>query len=119
MYGTAHANPKLGSNGRFMDVAFNAHAKINIELQSTLNNNPLFIKRGASKYKLGDKVMQIKNNYDKNVFNGDIGFISDINLENNTLKVDFDGKSVDYTYQKLEELVLYNASKKSYLYWSY
>jgi len=79
---------------------------LNIELQSILNSNPLFIKRGANKYKLGDKVMQIKNNYDKNVFNGDIGFISDIDLESNTLKVDFDGNSIDYTYQELEELVL-------------
>ena len=79
---------------------------LNIQLQSVLNNSKLFIKRGANKYKLGDKVMQIKNNYDKNVFNGDIGFISYIDLENNTLKVDFDGNSIDYTYQELEELVL-------------
>ncbi len=79
---------------------------LNIQLQSVLNDSKLFIKRGANKYKLGDKVMQIKNNYDKNIFNGDIGFISHIDLENNTLKVDFDGKFIDYTYQELEELVL-------------
>ncbi len=79
---------------------------LNIELQSILNPNPLFIKRGSNKYKLGDKVMQIKNNYDKNVFNGDIGFIRHIDLDNNTIKVDFDGNLVEYSYQELEELVL-------------
>ena len=70
---------------------------LNIELQSILNKSKLFIKRSASKYKLGDKVMQIKNNYDKNVFNGDIGFIN---------AVDFDNHVVEYSYQKSDELVL-------------
>ena len=79
---------------------------LNSELQSILNDNPLFIKRGSNKYKLGDKVMQIKNNYDKNVFNGDIGFIRNIDLDNNTIKVDFDSNLVEYSYQELEELVL-------------
>ena len=79
---------------------------LNTELQSVLNDNPLFIKRGANKYKLGDKVMQIKNNYDKNVFNGDIGIISHINLDDNTIKVDFDGIIIEYSYQDLEELIL-------------
>lgn len=79
---------------------------LNTELQSILNDNPLFIKRGANKYKFGDKVMQIKNNYDKDVFNGDIGFIKHIDLDNNTIKVDFDSDLVEYSYQELEELVL-------------
>lgn len=79
---------------------------LNIELQSILNKSKLFIKRGASKYKLGDKVMQIKNNYDKNVFNGDIGFINDVDLERNTITVDFDNHVVEYSYQELDELVL-------------
>lgn len=79
---------------------------LNIELQSILNDSKLFIKRGANKYKLGDKVMQIKNNYDKNVFNGDIGFINDVDLEENTITVDFDDNIVEYAYQELDELVL-------------
>lgn len=79
---------------------------LNTKLQSILNDNPLFIKRDVNKYKLGDKVMQIKNNYDKNVFNGDIGFINYIDLDNNTIKVDFDNNLVEYSYQELEELVL-------------
>lgn len=79
---------------------------LNTELQSILNDSPLFIKRGTNRYKLGDKVTQIKNNYDKTVFNGDIGFIKHIGLGNNTIKVDFDGNLVEYSYQELEELVL-------------
>ncbi len=79
---------------------------LNAELQSVLNDNPLFIKRGTNKYKLGDKVMQIKNNYDKNIFNGDIGFIKHIDLDENTIEVDFDGNLVEYSYQELDELVL-------------
>ena len=79
---------------------------LNEELQSVLNNNKLFIKRGANKYKLGDKVMQIKNNYEKNIFNGDIGIISDVDLENNSITVNFDDNFIDYEYQDLDELVL-------------
>lgn len=67
---------------------------LNTELQTILNDSKLFIKRGANKYKLGDKVMQIKNNYDKNIFNGDIGFISGVNLDDNSIKVDFDGNKI-------------------------
>ena len=79
---------------------------LNEELQSVLNNSKLFIKRGANKYKLGDKVMQIKNNYEKNIFNGDIGIISDVDLENNSITVNFDDNFIDYEYQDLDELVL-------------
>ena len=42
--------------------------------------------------KMGDKVMQITNNYDKEVFNGDIGWISDIRQEDRELTIDFDGR---------------------------
>lgn len=45
--------------------------------------------------------MQTRNNYDKNIFNGDIGFISDISLDDNSIKVDFDGNKIPYTYQEL------------------
>ena len=79
---------------------------LNIELQTVLNDSKLFIKRGANKYKLGDKVMQIKNNYDKNIFNGDIGVINDVDLDKNTITVDFDSNFIEYEYQELDELVL-------------
>ena len=54
--------------------------ELNNKLQSLLNKNTDGIAVGKTVFKLGDKVMQIKNNYDKEVFNGDIGFITDINL---------------------------------------
>ncbi len=50
--------------------------------------------------------MQIKNNYDKNIFNGDIGIISNVDLEENLITVNFDGNFIDYEYQDLDELVL-------------
>jgi len=57
-------------------------------------------------YRQDDRVMQIKNNYDKNVFNGDIGFIRDINREDNQMSVEFDGITVIYESDEINELVL-------------
>ena len=91
---------------------------LNLMLQEVLNpvqysendvyrKNPLLIRRGETEYRLNDKVMQIRNNYTKSVFNGDIGRISHINREDNKLTVTFDeGRNVDYEYSDLEELVL-------------
>lgn len=81
-------------------------ANLNIVLQSVLNKNNIFLKRGATEYRLHDKVMQIRNNYDKEVFNGDIGFISYVNTEERVLKVNFDGVEVEYEALELDELVL-------------
>ncbi len=79
---------------------------MNIQLQAALNSSTLSLRRGGAEYRLRDKVMQIRNNYDKNVFNGDIGIISDVNLEDNTLTVSFDGVQVLYDIPDLEEVVL-------------
>jgi len=75
--------------------------KLNYDLQNILNNsvNIKKISYSGVDYKIGDPVMQLRNNYDKNVFNGDIGNIIDINLEDRELIVDFD-------YSDLNELVL-------------
>jgi exodeoxyribonuclease V alpha subunit len=55
----------------------------------------------------GDKVMQVENNYDKNVFNGDVGVIASIDMENDLLTVDFGGESiVDYGFDEAEQLTL-------------
>jgi len=56
--------------------------------------------------RLGDKVMQITNNYDREVFNGDIGWISDIRQEDRELTIDFDGRLIPYDYADLDEIVL-------------
>jgi exodeoxyribonuclease V alpha subunit len=79
---------------------------INAVLQEALNKSNVSIKYGGIQYKLKDKVMQVKNNYDKGVFNGDIGFISSIDLEERTLLINFDGNDVEYDATELDEIVL-------------
>lgn len=71
-----------------------------------LNTSDLFVKHGGTEFRLNDKVMQIKNNYDKEIFNGDIGIINKINLENGIIQVDFDSKLISYETSELDELVL-------------
>ena len=80
--------------------------ELNNKLQSLLNKNTDGIAVGKTVFKLGDKVMQIKNNYDKEVFNGDIGFITDINLPEKTITVDYDDNVVTYNKTDMDELVL-------------
>jgi exodeoxyribonuclease V alpha subunit len=81
-------------------------ANLNIELQKRLNPGQSGITHGARNFRLGDKVMQIVNNYDKDVFNGDIGWISKIDPEERELTIDFDGRLVPYDYSDLDEVVL-------------
>ncbi len=81
-------------------------AHLNTVLQSALNPTSLCLKRGATEYRLYDKVMQLRNNYDKEVFNGDVGFICAIDLDVKTLKVNFDGREIEYEILELDELVL-------------
>jgi exodeoxyribonuclease V alpha subunit len=78
--------------------------KINESLQEALNPNGFEIIYGGFRYRVGDKVMQIRNNYDKNVFNGDIGRISRIDTENRTVSVNVDGRDIEYEYPELDEL---------------
>jgi exodeoxyribonuclease V alpha subunit len=54
--------------------------------------------------------MQIRNNYDKNVFNGDIGFIEEIDPEDRIIRISFDDKPVEYDYTELDEIILAYAS---------
>jgi exodeoxyribonuclease V alpha subunit len=79
---------------------------LNIELQKRLNPGQSGITRGAWNFRVGDKVMQIVNNYDKDVFNGDIGWISKINPEEREVVIEFDGRGVPYDYSDLDEVVL-------------
>ncbi|MBW1976306.1 MAG: ATP-binding domain-containing protein, partial [Deltaproteobacteria bacterium] len=57
-------------------------------------------------FRVNDKVMQIKNNYEKDVFNGDVGRIRAIDMENQVVTVSFHGRDVDYDFADLDELVL-------------
>ena len=79
---------------------------LNIELQKALNPMGLSLSYGGTIYRSGDRVMQIRNNYDKDVYNGDIGIISDVDLEENELLVSFGDKVVTYEKSELDELVL-------------
>jgi len=79
---------------------------LNTILQESLNPSDITVKYGGTVYRLNDKVMQIKNNYDKNVFNGDIGTIVKIDMEDKTLVICFDGNDVDYDVTELDEVVL-------------
>jgi len=80
---------------------------INLELQQRLNpdGEPRVQKFGTT-YAVGDKVVQRVNSYEKEVFNGDIGRISAIDLEKHTVTVDFDGRAVPYETAELDELAL-------------
>lgn len=80
--------------------------EMNNTLQSLLNTSVDGIKVGKITFKVGDKVMQTKNNYDKEVFNGDVGFITDINLSEKTITVDYDDNVVIYDKTDMDELVL-------------
>lgn len=80
---------------------------LNINLQSELNGDfrVAEIKMGGRLFRVGDKVMQTKNNYDKDVFNGDIGFIDSIDEDNNAVEVVIDDEYVDYDFSELDELM--------------
>jgi exodeoxyribonuclease V alpha subunit len=79
---------------------------LNIELQKLLNPGEDEVTRGNRNFRVKDKVMQIKNNYDKEVFNGDIGRITRIDPENQEIVISFDGRDVPYDYSDLDEVVL-------------
>jgi exodeoxyribonuclease V alpha subunit len=80
--------------------------ELNNKLQSLLNNSINSITVCKTIFKLGDKVMQTKNNYEKEVFNGDVGFITDINIDEKTITVDYDDNIVIYDKTDMDELVL-------------
>ena len=79
---------------------------LNIELQNALNPTGSSLARGGYIFRQGDKVMQIRNNYDKNVFNGDIGYITAVDTNERTLTVTFDSRLVEYDITELDEIVL-------------
>jgi exodeoxyribonuclease V alpha subunit len=79
---------------------------LNIELQAALNPaGERKVERIGWTFASGDKVMQIENDYDKEVYNGDIGYIADVDPETGELAVSFDGRSVIYGFGELDVLV--------------
>lgn len=80
--------------------------RINETLPDVLNAQSRGITYGAYKYRIGDKVIQTRNNYEKGVFNGDLGRVSAVNVEAGTVAVKFDGDEVDYERPELLDLSL-------------
>ena len=78
---------------------------LNIELQKALNPGEGGVSRAGKTFRIHDKVMQIRNNYDKEIFNGDIGRIFHIDEEDQEIKVLFDERLVTYEFADLDELV--------------
>ncbi|MDA3856892.1 MAG: ATP-binding domain-containing protein [Roseovarius sp.] len=79
---------------------------LNVELQAALNPaGEKKVERFGWTFAPGDKVMQIENDYDKDVYNGDIGMIEDVDLDDGELAVDFDGRSVIFAFGDLDTLV--------------
>ena len=87
-------------------------ANLNQLLQSAVNpadggnQGPVGLRRGGVEYRAQAKVMQIRNTYDKEVFNGDIGTVTSVNYYDRELTVNFDGREVVYDATELDELVL-------------
>lgn len=80
---------------------------LNLELQAALNPSPSAkIERFGTTYAIGDKVMQIENDYDKEVYNGDIGFVAAIDAEAEEILLTFDGRDVPYEFGELDRVQL-------------
>lgn len=73
---------------------------LNLQLQAALNPHTRGLRAPGGEFRPGDKVIQLRNNYDKNLFNGDIGTIRSVDAENATLEADFDGEH--HTFERAE-----------------
>ncbi|MFC1681061.1 ATP-dependent RecD-like DNA helicase, partial [Pseudomonadota bacterium] len=81
---------------------------LNVELQKALNpaGGDDFIERFGFTYRTGDKVMQTDNDYDKEVFNGDVGYVHRIDSDAQEVVIEFDGRAVEYQFGELDEVAL-------------
>ncbi len=82
-------------------------AALNALLQERLNpSRGIELKRGYATFRPGDRVLQLKNNYDKDIFNGDLGWVQEVDSEAGALSVDFEGNLVAFDSTELEDLTL-------------
>jgi exodeoxyribonuclease V alpha subunit len=79
-------------------------ANLNVQLQAALNGHARGLRTGAGEFRPGDKVIQLRNNYDKNLFNGDIGRITAVHSERGTVEADFDGARHEFTRAEFGDL---------------
>ena len=80
-------------------------ANLNVLLQAALNRETACVQRGERRFLLGDKVMQTRNNYEKDVYNGDIGRICYLNMEERELTVRYDDRNVLYAFDELDDIL--------------
>ena len=81
-------------------------ANLNMALQNALNPSQIALNRGGYSFRQGDRVMQLRNNYDKDVFNGDLGYVESVDMEERTLLMNFEERQVEYEASELDELTL-------------
>ncbi len=80
---------------------------LNVELQRVLNPpGAERVERFGWSYGVGDKVMQVANSYERDVFNGDLGLVTGLDMEEGALTVSFEGRAVQYGFGELDELAL-------------
>jgi exodeoxyribonuclease V alpha subunit len=81
---------------------------LNVDLQAGLNppTDDIQVERFGFTYRVGDKVMQTDNDYDKDVFNGDLGYVAQIDMDAQELAIEFDGRAVEYQFGELDEVAL-------------
>ncbi len=79
---------------------------LNKVLQSGLNSRNILLRRGGYEFRVGDKVMQLRNNYEKEIFNGDLGLVIGKDDTGNSLVVNIDNKEIKYDFTQLDELTL-------------
>ena len=81
---------------------------LNVDLQKALNppTDEIFVERFRYTYRVGDKVMQTDNDYDKEVFNGDVGYVRSIDSAAQQMIIEFDGRPVEYQFGELDEIAL-------------
>ncbi len=80
-------------------------SNLNEVLQCRLNPGRDFT-CGSQQFRIGDRVMQIKNNYEKEVFNGDVGFVRTVDLREGSLTIEYPEMSVSYTFKETDQLIL-------------
>jgi exodeoxyribonuclease V alpha subunit len=79
---------------------------LNRQIQEKFNPEPAYVKRDKFVFKRWDKVMQLKNNYEKEIFNGEHGIVENFKTEKKTIIINFDGQFKEYSMDELEELTL-------------
>jgi len=77
---------------------------LNSKIQEMLNPGSTGLLHGNRWFRVGDKVIQLKNNYNKDIYNGDIGIIASIDMELKEASIDYDGRKVDYSFYEMDEI---------------